>query len=54
MSKERGLPFFFVPQKRGYNIGRLAALEAGFPVEVPAVQINRMCGSGQQAIHFAA
>jgi acetyl-CoA acyltransferase len=40
--------------EQGYNIGRLAALEAGFPVEVPAVQINRMCGSGQQAIHFAS
>lgn len=40
--------------EQGYNIGRLAALEAGFPVEVPAVQINRMCGSGQQALHFAA
>jgi len=40
--------------EQGYNIGRLAALEAGFPIEVPAVQINRMCGSGQQAIHFAS
>jgi acetyl-CoA acyltransferase len=40
--------------EQGYNIGRLAALEAGFPIEVPAVQMNRMCGSGQQAIHFAA
>jgi acetyl-CoA acyltransferase len=40
--------------EQGYNIGRLAALEAGFPIEVPAVQINRMCGSGQQALHFAA
>ncbi|MBE4906765.1 thiolase family protein [Bacillus luteolus] len=40
--------------EQGFNIGRLAALEAGFPVEVPAVQINRMCGSGQQAIHFAS
>ena len=39
--------------EQGYNIGRLAALEAGFPIEVPAVQINRMCGSGQQSIHFA-
>ncbi|MCP8618116.1 thiolase family protein [Salirhabdus salicampi] len=39
---------------QGYNIGRLAALEADFPVEVPGVQINRMCGSGQQAIHFAS
>ncbi|WP_461200905.1 thiolase family protein [Anoxybacillus sp. TBDG-1] len=40
--------------EQGYNIGRLAALEAGFPIDVPAVQINRMCGSGQQALHFAA
>jgi acetyl-CoA acyltransferase len=41
-------------KEQGYNIGRLALLEAGFPVEVPSVQLNRMCGSGQQAIHFAS
>ncbi|MBX2997044.1 MAG: thiolase family protein [Caldilineaceae bacterium] len=40
--------------EQGANIGRLAALYADFPVEVPAVSINRMCGSSQQAIHFAA
>jgi acetyl-CoA acyltransferase len=40
--------------EQGANIGRLAALYAGFPVEVPAVSLNRMCGSSQQAIHFAA
>ncbi|WP_408007377.1 thiolase family protein [Pseudalkalibacillus sp. A8] len=40
--------------EQGFNIGRLAALDSGFPVEVPSVQINRMCGSGQQALHFAA
>jgi acetyl-CoA acyltransferase len=40
--------------EQGTNIGRLAGLKAGFPVEVPAVQLNRFCGSGQQAIHFAA
>ncbi len=39
---------------QGANIARLASLEAGFPEGVPGVQINRMCGSGQQAIHFAA
>ncbi len=39
---------------QGGNIARLAVLQAGFPVEVPALQLNRMCGSGQQAIHFAA
>ncbi|RLT44638.1 MAG: thiolase family protein [Chloroflexi bacterium] len=40
--------------EQGANIGRLAALYAGFPVDVPAVSINRMCGSSQQAIHFAS
>ncbi|REK09892.1 MAG: thiolase family protein [Planctomycetota bacterium] len=40
--------------EQGANIGRLAALLAGFPVEVPAVSLNRMCGSSQQAIHFAS
>lgn len=40
--------------EQGFNIGRISALEAGFPVTVPAVQINRMCGSGHQAVHFAS
>jgi acetyl-CoA acyltransferase len=40
--------------EQGANIGRLAVLLAGFPVEVPAVTLNRMCGSGQQSVHFAA
>lgn len=41
-------------QEQGANIGRVATLRAGFPVQVPAVTLNRMCGSSQQAIHFAA
>ena len=40
--------------EQGGNIARLATLHAGFPVSVPAVSLNRMCGSGQQAVHFAA
>ena len=40
--------------EQGANIARLAVLQAGFPVHVPAVTINRMCGSSQQAVHFAA
>jgi acetyl-CoA acetyltransferase family protein len=40
--------------EQGANIGRLAVLLAGFPVEVPAVTLDRMCGSSQQAIHFAS
>jgi len=39
---------------QGANLARLGVLKAGFPVKVPAVTLNRMCGSGQQAIHFAA
>ena len=40
--------------EQGANIGRLGVMLAGFPVSVPAVSINRMCGSSQQAVHFAA
>lgn len=40
--------------EQGTCIGRMAGLKARFPEEVPALQLNRFCGSGQQAIHFAA
>lgn len=40
--------------EQGANIGRLAVMLAGFPVQVPATTLDRMCGSGQQAVHFAA
>ncbi len=40
--------------EQGANIARLTVLKAGFPKEVPAVTLNRMCGSSQQAVHFAA
>ncbi len=36
------------------NIGRQAALAAGFPESVPAVTLDRKCGSAQQAMDFAA
>jgi acetyl-CoA acyltransferase len=39
---------------QGANLARLSSLKAGFPVEIPGVTLNRMCGSGQQAVHFAA
>jgi acetyl-CoA acyltransferase len=39
---------------QGANLARLALLKAGFPVHVPGVSLNRMCGSSQQALHFAA
>jgi acetyl-CoA acyltransferase len=40
--------------EQGLNVARLAALDAGFPVEVTAVSVNRQCGSSEQALHFAA
>lgn len=40
-------------EEQGWNIARLATLNAGFPVTVPATTVNRMCGSGQQSVHFA-
>ncbi len=40
--------------EQGANIGRLGVMLADFPVTVPAVTLNRMCGSSQQAIHFAS
>jgi len=36
------------------NVSRWASLGAGLPEDLPAVTIDRQCGSGQQAIHFAA
>ncbi len=36
------------------DIGRIAALRAGLPVEVPGVQVDRRCGSSLQAICLAA
>jgi 3-oxoadipyl-CoA thiolase len=36
------------------NVGRLAALLAGLPVDVPGQTVNRLCGSGMQAVIDAA
>ena len=38
------------PNGEAPAIGRVAALEAGLPVEVPGLQVDRRCGSGLQAI----
>ncbi len=40
--------------EQGYNIGRNAALLAGLPRSVPAVTVNRLCGSSMQALHDAS
>jgi acetyl-CoA acetyltransferase family protein len=36
------------------NIGRNCVLSSSLPESVPATSVDRQCGSGQQAIHFAA
>jgi acetyl-CoA C-acetyltransferase len=37
----------------GQNTARQAAMEAGLPVETPAMTINKVCGSGLKAMHLA-
>jgi acetyl-CoA acyltransferase len=40
--------------QQSYNVGRMGVLAAGWPESVPAVTIDRQCGSSQQSVHFAA
>ncbi|WP_312974302.1 acetyl-CoA C-acyltransferase FadA [Atlantibacter sp.] len=40
--------------EQGFNIARNAALLAEIPHRVPAVTVNRLCGSSMQALHDAA
>lgn len=40
--------------EQGGNIARMAVLQADFDQSVPALQINRYCGSGLEAVAFAA
>jgi acetyl-CoA C-acetyltransferase len=42
------------PNGEAPAIGRVACLDAGFPVEVPGIQVDRRCGSGLQAVLDAA
>jgi acetyl-CoA acyltransferase len=40
--------------EQGLNVGRNAALAAGFPESVAGTSVDRQCGSSQQSAHFAA
>ncbi|HEV8561252.1 MAG TPA: acetyl-CoA C-acetyltransferase [Actinophytocola sp.] len=42
------------PNGEAPALGRVAALDAGLPVEVPGLQVDRRCGSGLQAVIDAA
>jgi acetyl-CoA C-acetyltransferase len=41
------------PNGEAPALGRVAALDAGLPVEVPGLQVDRRCGAGLQAITLA-
>ena len=38
----------------GQNVARQMMIEAGLPIEVPAMTINKVCGSGLRAVELAA
>jgi acetyl-CoA acyltransferase len=40
--------------EQGFNVGRMAALIAGLPIETAGCTVNRLCGSSLQALHQAA
>ncbi len=40
--------------EQSLNLARRALLAAGYPESVPGVSVDCQCGSGQQAIAFAA
>ncbi len=40
--------------EQGGNVARFIGLEAGLPVSVAGTTVNRLCGSGQQAVMYAA
>jgi acetyl-CoA C-acetyltransferase len=40
--------------EQGGNLARNAVLAAGWPLNVSGVSLNRFCGSGLQAVNFAA
>jgi acetyl-CoA C-acetyltransferase len=40
--------------EQAFHVGRNAVLASSLPISVPAVTIDRQCGSSQQAIQFAA
>lgn len=44
----------FPEAEQGMNVGRVAAMKAGLPIEVPGQTINRFCSSGLQTISMAA
>lgn len=42
------------PTSEAPALGRVVALDAGLPIEVTGLQLDRRCGSGLQAVLYAA
>ncbi|QDI92573.1 thiolase family protein [Salicibibacter halophilus] len=40
--------------EQAFDVARMAALMADYPIQVPGTTIDRQCGSSQQALHFAS
>ncbi|MGL4513878.1 MAG: thiolase family protein [Lacipirellulaceae bacterium] len=40
--------------EQGFNVARMVALLAGLPTSVPGVSVNRLCGSGLEALRMAS
>lgn len=40
-------------EEQGFNLARIAALQAGLPETVAATTVNRLCGSSMDALHMA-
>ncbi len=40
--------------EQGFNVARGAVLSSGLPIEIPGNVVNRFCGSGLQAVNYAA
>ena len=41
-------------KEQGFNVARMTALRTRIPHEVPAITVNRLCGSSMSALHMAA
>jgi len=39
----------FPEAEQGMNVGRIAAMKAGLPIEVPGLTVNRFCSSDRSA-----
>ena len=44
----------FPEGEQGFNIARLVTFQAGLPIGIAGITVNRFCGSSMYAVHMAA